>query len=638
MSALRGLTSGWRAVCLIAITYVYFLIFAQFAFLNRLGQLGIEDAHLQAVMATMALAGIVFSLIAAFRRFAPAQRLGIAFLLCGMAASASILRLNLAGAIAVAFCIGAGLGLLTVTLVSNLDLWVGTNDGIAAAGLGTGLGYFFCNIPALFTASPHHQSFTAAILCLLGYAVAQRANARPSLPTRNTRASAIPFAFALVGLTALVWLDSAAFFIIQNTPTLKAGTWEGNLHLWTNACLHLGAALLSAYLLRRRGTAFVLCSAVLALAIACILLHDPARVVLASLFYPIGVSLYSVALVAYPSFLAESGSATERSRKAGLIYAIAGWFGSAMGIGMGQHLKQVPIPFVAVAVLCIFGTTLFRLARTHRKEMTVVSLALIGALCLYLPQNLTTQSASPSSAVERGRRVYIAEGCIHCHSQYIRPNTADILTWGPAMTLAELRAQNPPLIGNRRQGPDLSQVGGRRSPLWLKAHFFDPDQVSRASFMPSYRYLFQDATRGDDLVQYLANLRSPNYPDHLAAEQAWHLSASSIANADADKGALLYGDHCATCHEVDGATRAKWSSSFKRLPPSLHDGPWQHVHLNATPEARIQQLAQIVRFGIPQTDMPGHEYLSDQDISSIVLWLNQSIAPNNGSIRPGENL
>jgi cytochrome c oxidase cbb3-type subunit 2 len=26
------------------------------------------------------------------------------------------------------------------------------------------------------------------------------------------------------------------------------------------------------------------------------------------------------------------------------------------------------------------------------------------------------------------------------------------------------------LIGNRRHGPDLAEVGSRRSPLWLKAH------------------------------------------------------------------------------------------------------------------------------------------------------------------------
>ena len=41
------------------------------------------------------------------------------------------------------------------------------------------------------------------------------------------------------------------------------------------------------------------------------------------------------------------------------------------------------------------------------------------------------------------------------------------------------------------------------------------------------------------------------------------------------------------------------------------------------------RLAQIAKFGIPGTDMPGHEYLSDKDIASIGLWLSQHIAQSN---------
>jgi cytochrome c oxidase cbb3-type subunit 2 len=37
------------------------------------------------------------------------------------------------------------------------------------------------------------------------------------------------------------------------------------------------------------------------------------------------------------------------------------------------------------------------------------------------------------------------------------------------------------------------------------------------------------------------------------------------------------------------------------------------------------RFAQIIKFGIPDTDMPGHEYLSGNDISSISLWLNQTM-------------
>ena len=30
------------------------------------------------------------------------------------------------------------------------------------------------------------------------------------------------------------------------------------------------------------------------------------------------------------------------------------------------------------------------------------------------------------TGVELGRRIYVSEGCIHCHSQYLRPDTLDV--------------------------------------------------------------------------------------------------------------------------------------------------------------------------------------------------------------------
>ena len=112
--------SGWRGVGLIAITYVYFLIFAQFAFLKRLAMLGIADTHLKAVMGAMALGGILLSLLTPRVTYcrAPQVRVRMALAACGLAAILTILPLGLAASTAVAFLIGAGLGLLTVTTVN----------------------------------------------------------------------------------------------------------------------------------------------------------------------------------------------------------------------------------------------------------------------------------------------------------------------------------------------------------------------------------------------------------------------------------------------------------------------------------------------------------------------------------------
>jgi len=613
----------------VAITYVYFLIFAQFAFLKRLANLGIADAHLKAVMAAMAVGGVLLSLLAPRLRIRPLPsfRLRLGLAVSAAAASLSLAPLNFATAIAVSFLIGAGLGLLTVTLAAHLRLWVGDRHPLLTVGAGTGIGYLVCNFPPLFTASPQLQASCAGLLCMAGIAITLLHAPPPLEHVCPPTQSPISFPRVLAGFTALIWLDSAAFFIIQNTPALKAGTWQGNLHLWANAMLHLAAALLSAWWLRRKGLSPVITGAFVALAAACLLLLSPDRALLASVFYPVGVSLYSVALTAYPSLLAPAASAAERGRMAGWIYAIGGWMGSAMGIGMGQNLGHVPPAFVAVAGAVILLPQVPALLRKRTRELALTALVLLAAFYL---DHLLSAIAPPQqlTQIQRGQQVYISEGCINCHSQYVRPNTADVLMWGPTETLAELHAQRPPLIGNRRQGPDLSQVGTRRSLLWLKAHFYNPAQVSGSSVMPAYGFLFRDQ-RGDDLVAYLANLRGSGAAEHQIQEQLWQPSAAAVTEANAEEGRQLYQRDCANCHSSDGATRLAWQASFKRLPPDLQRGPYFHLSSADPPQKLNLRLAQIAKFGIPGTDMPGHEYLSDRDIASISLWLSQSIAQSN---------
>ncbi len=655
--------SGWRGVALIAITYVYFLIFAQFAFLHRLAQLNIADAHLKAVMAAMALGGILFSLLAPRTEIlaAPPARLQLALTLAATAALLTLLPLKLPASIAVAFLIGASLGTLTVTLVTHLRLWLGTSNQLLKVGLGTGLGYLLCNFPPLFTASSQIQALTAATLCLAAVFFAadpDRASAHTKAdPATNlvilsgakdpcssssaelqSRPKTPTFPQVLIAFTALIWLDSAAFFIIQSTPALKAGTWQGTAHLYLNGALHLAAALASVFLLRRKGLPTTLAAALFALAAACFLLLDPHRALLASLFYPVGVSLYSVALVAYPALLSGVTSTAERGRQAGWIYAIGGWFGSAMGIGMGQNLGHIPPLFVLFAAALILTP---QLLQTRRRELLATAAILLAAAAAWATQRAITPAPAPLTQIQRGRQVYISEGCINCHSQYVRPNTPDVLLWGPTQSLANLRAEHPPLIGNRRQGPDLSEVGSRRSPLWLRAHFYAPPQVSHDSIMPSYAYLFRAKpgapSRGDDLIAYLQTLR-PQDPDqdlaHLLAQRSWQPSPAAYATATEAQGQQLFTAECATCHAADGVTRNQWRSSFHRLPPIPAIGPLLDIPSQpGTPQR--DRLAQIIKFGIPGTDMPGHEYLPDAEVASLTLYLQQIIShPISTSIRP----
>src|ERR1035437_831272 len=162
----KARNSGWQGVSLVALTYVYFLIFAQFAFLHRLASLGISDSNLKTVMAAMAAGGILFSLLTPRLNLYPSPnlRIRIALIACGTVAFLTLLPLSLIGAIAISFLTGASLGLLTVTLVTHLRQWTGNSHPLFKVALGTGLGYFLCNFPPLFTASPLVQAATAGLL------------------------------------------------------------------------------------------------------------------------------------------------------------------------------------------------------------------------------------------------------------------------------------------------------------------------------------------------------------------------------------------------------------------------------------------------------------------------------------------
>ncbi len=274
------------------------------------------------------------------------------------------------------------------------------------------------------------------------------------------------------------------------------------------------------------------------------------------------------------------------------------------------------------------ATLAHRIFRPHPRELAFTAGVLLIAPIVYSAQPSATIAAS-SSAVERGRLVYLSEGCIHCHSQPVNPGAGDVLVSDPLTDVATNHQEHAP-IGNRRQGPDLSQVASRRSALWLKMHLCNPGEVSGASIMPSYAFLFRDQ-RGNDLVAYLANLSTPV---HLAEEQQWHLTAAALADANPSEGRQLYNQYCATCHNTNGRTRLRWQSEFIESPALLTSGETTSGSVaamqpgsTAKPEsARIDHLARIIKFGIPDSDMAGHEHLPDKDIASLSLWLAQSTA------------
>lgn len=121
--------------------------------------------------------------------------------------------------------------------------------------------------------------------------------------------------------------------------------------------------------------------------------------------------------------------------------------------------------------------------------------------------------------IRRGREVYVAEGCWHCHSQFVRPVSNEGLRFG-AVSIAEEyqnEMQQPVLFGTRRVGPDLTREHGKRTNDWHAAHFWEPRYTSPISVMPSYRWFFDEDAGTGEIVPNEAGFAIITYVDWLGS-------------------------------------------------------------------------------------------------------------------------
>lgn len=227
-----------------------------------------------------------------------------------------------------------------------------------------------------------------------------------------------------------------------------------------------------------------------------------------------------------------------------------------------------------------------------------------------------------SSTVPDGLEVYIGEGCIHCHSQYRRPEGHDVEQWGPATDPAlEMARQQPVLFGNRRQGPDLSNVGLRRSREWNRVHLMDPRAVRPGSRMPSYAYLFKTGdTRGEALLDYFQGLgidESEEWQAHIAN---WS-PVASLPEGRPGAGEQLYRQLCSGCHGASGDGTGAIAGAFAVSPRDLRQpAEWQWVKSDVP--YRDLELARLIKFGRRGTSMAGTEWLGGQDLADLIRFLD----------------
>jgi cbb3-type cytochrome oxidase cytochrome c subunit len=154
-------------------------------------------------------------------------------------------------------------------------------------------------------------------------------------------------------------------------------------------------------------------------------------------------------------------------------------------------------------------------------------------------------------ALRVGHKIYVGEGCWHCHSQFIRPVSNEEERWGPVSRSDEYQneLQRPVLFGTRRVGPDLVREGGRRSNDWHAVHFYKPDSLSQESPMPEYPWFFDGSpdkpnAKGLAIITYIQWLGSwqksyPYYEDYVESALVKPEPAEGEADAEAADGEAM---------------------------------------------------------------------------------------------------
>jgi hypothetical protein len=358
----------FATVMLVAAVYAFFLLFAQFGFLQGVRASGHDTAAIHAVLALMALAGIT----AGFLTSAVATRTGypitVAIGLMLGAFAALLARVafgrgapSFATLSTISLLTGAGIGFATVALAADFRRLTGARHMALQAGAGTALAYFFCSIPAVFQSAPSSNAFISAIVALAGTAAARLLHSLNG-PTAGLGSdsggdlvTARSVALATTAFFALIWFDSAAFAALQNTPEIRTLVWSGPEKLWTIGTVHAIAAITAGVLLDRgRLKIVLLCSIAFLVAGSC--MFETSLAPISAPVYGAGVSLYSTPLAVFAALAPDQKGSVRPVWRAAWIFSVSGWAGSVAGVGMAEQFGRLP-PWAApgAAVVLVFA-------------------------------------------------------------------------------------------------------------------------------------------------------------------------------------------------------------------------------------------------------------------------------------------
>ena len=251
---------------------------------------------------------------------------------------------------------------------------------------------------------------------------------------------------------------------------------------------------------------------------------------------------------------------------------------------------------LAPLFLGIFGTFVFSWV-----GLTVIPNWQIGHLNPQSDEEGTDTYPQPQSGmVERGARVYAANGCIYCHSQQVRADYAanDIeRKWGDRRSAPrDYIFDRPVFLGKMRMGQDLANIGARAPkeeenppPTGAATPAASPAQGGTPAASPSPA---QQTSSPPPTGSPQAPAGSPSGSPGSPAPKAPAAQPPKVPLASPSPSAIANASPAAS---PNPAATAPWPVQTAGAPP-MYSAAWQHVHLYSPRSINVDSNMPSYRF------------------------------------------
>jgi cytochrome c oxidase cbb3-type subunit 2 len=317
----------------------------------------------------------------------------------------------------------------------------------------------------------------------------------------------------------------------------------------------------------------------------------------------------------------------------------------------------------------------------HKKLFGTATLMFVGLTLMVaiLPAIHNQENNQPLPGAEKlsadavkGKALFVANGCVACHTQQVRNVDMD-KSWGSRPSLAadyagikrtDFWRNTATLMGTERTGPDLTDVGNRQpSKDWNLVHLFNPRIVVKESVMPAYSWLFtikKEPSKNDVvvnvpaeylkgkegkvvatkdalyLIAYLQSRKQTKLPDGTAQPEFLYKrevkkeAAGGAAAEDAGaNGQALFVANCQSCHQENGEGLPGAFPPLKGSPVVLGDDLELYVNIIMNGYDARQEYGVMPAVG---TNMS----FSENEVSAIINYERSSWGNNGKHVTPEE--